>query len=85
MQGGAQDVPTDPNWYYLDTETREWRAVEPPKEGSPVPRSGHTANLVGESRIYILGGRGHRDEYNELWVFDASTYPFKYTLCHNST
>ncbi|KAI9808060.1 MAG: hypothetical protein M1827_007525 [Pycnora praestabilis] len=48
----------------------------------PVPRVGHTANVVGDM-IYVFGGRGGEDkapleEKGRVWIFDTKTGTWSY-------
>lgn len=42
----------------------------PEGAGAPLARFGHTANLVGGTKMYIFGGWNGKDYYNDLHILD---------------
>jgi N-acetylneuraminic acid mutarotase len=57
-------------WSY-DIEAEVWTSEKMDGE-IPVPRSGYSSCTVGD-RIYIYGGEGESQLYQDLFVFDANT------------
>ncbi|CAL1157876.1 unnamed protein product [Cladocopium goreaui] len=74
---GTDPPYVSPSWvtnelYYLDTQAQQWIAVE--TSFSPSGRSGHSAVLDLEDRIWIFGGRGGPESsysvFDDLYHFD---------------
>lgn len=64
--------------YSLDPIARawsEWATTGVGEDGErPMQRGGHTASLIGGSKLYMFGGENpNRKPCNELWVLDLKT------------
>lgn len=46
-----------------------WEAL--PSPTTLPPRLGHTATLVGEKMLYVMGGREGETFMNDVWTFDC--------------
>ena len=45
--------------------------------GAPTARYGHTANLVGGSKMYVFGGTNGSTYYNDLYILDLENNAWK--------
>lgn len=75
---GTAGPYVSPSWvtndlYHLDTQAQQWVAVN--ASGAPSGRSGHSALLDLEDRIWIFGGWGGPDSsysvFDDLYYFDT--------------
>lgn len=84
IYGGRNREEVFDTLYCFDFATMEWTRITPAQEGAvkPGPRAGHTATLVGERFMVILGGwDGFRDETGremgavplDAWILDLET------------
>ncbi|TNV78497.1 hypothetical protein FGO68_gene5245 [Halteria grandinella] len=53
----------------LDPVTMTWYQG-PEGAGAPLARFGHTANLVGGTKMYVLGGWNGKEYYSDLFILD---------------
>jgi hypothetical protein len=56
-----------------------WEALPFPATLSP--RLGHTATLVGDKTVYIMGGREGDTFMNDVWTFDCEVSLILPLLC----
>lgn len=71
--GGTDDSDSRDDVYTLDTETFVWG--KPKASGDlPPPSRAHTATLVQNRYIFIVGGGQDFVYYNTLYIFDTLTY-----------
>ncbi len=69
-KGGASET-----YHAFDVENRTWAAVEPVPAAKntplPVPRSGHTACLLGGSLVAVFGGKAGRPDTSSTFLVDV--------------
>ena len=58
---------------FFHSETATWSIVQPLVDGDqPAPRRKHDSVVVGD-KLYVFGGKGATNYFNDLWVFDFGT------------
>jgi len=57
--------------YVLDLDTNVW-TVEHPKGDIPVPRVGHTADMIPGNKMIIFGGNSDKSMLNDVHVLDIT-------------
>jgi len=55
--------------YVLDLASRQW-TLEKPTGQIPVPRIGHTAEMIPGNKMVIFGGNSDRSMLNDVYIYD---------------
>mmetsp|Transcript_32641 Transcript_32641/g.29515 ORF Transcript_32641/g.29515 Transcript_32641/m.29515 type:complete len:95 (-) Transcript_32641:576-860(-) len=64
----------------LDPQTMTWYQG-PEGSGSPSARYGHSATLVGGSKMLIFGGSDGKNYFNDLYVLDLEIMAWSQPKC----
>ena len=78
--GGKGEKTVFRDLYALDPVTMTW-LQGPEGIGSPSARFGHSASLVGGTKILIFGGWNGKEYFNDLYILDLEVMAWVQPKC----